>query len=152
MRTFVNLAAAALFVAAAPAGAQVLLADVDTTVPLAATLDNPCTAAAEAIVFQGTAALRQRVWLLPSGNLRLQLAESTSLNGAMPLSPATYTVSGGSERDLEFDPAGFSMLQFKKVQQAGVTDNFHSVLVMSFDPQSLQIQLGLEGACDNGMP
>jgi hypothetical protein len=152
MRNPRHLVAAALLAAAAPVSAQVLLADVATSVPLAAILDNPCTPEAEAIAFNGATALRQRVWLLPSGNLRLQLAESTSLSGSAPLSTAAYAVSGASEKDLEFDPVGFSILQFKKVQQDGVTDNFHSVLVMAFDPQSLKLDLNLEGACDNGMP
>jgi hypothetical protein len=152
MKNLRHLMAAALVAAAAPASAQVLLAEVSTNVPLAAVLDNPCTPEAEAIAFSGATALRQRVWLLPSGNLRLQLSESTTLNGSAALSAAAYAVSGASEKDLEFDPVGFSILQFKKVQQQGVTDNFHSVLVMAFDPQSLKLDLKLEGACDNGMP
>jgi hypothetical protein len=148
-----TLVAAAIFVAAQPVMGQVLLLDLNTSVPMAATLDNPCTAEPEAILFQGTTALQQRVWLLANGNLRLQFAENTALEGTTGLLGGTkYVVSGGSDKDLEFDPVGFSVLQFKKVTQDAVTDNFHSVLVLTFDPQNLKLDLKLEGACDNGMP
>jgi hypothetical protein len=149
------IAAAALLVAT-PAAAQVMLLDLTTSVPLAATFDNPCTVEPEVIVFQGSTDLSQRVWLLPDGNLRLQLAERTTLDGYKTATLlgqiAKYTVSAHSEKDLEFDPVGFSILQFKKVVREGANDNFHAVLVMAFDPQNLGLQLGLEAACDNGMP
>lgn len=146
-----------LLAAAGSVSGQTLLLDLNTNIPMAATLDNPCTAGPEAIVFQGATALNQRVWLLPDGNLRLQVAESTTLEGvdtlASPLLPANkYVVSGASENDLEFDPGAFSILTFKKVNWDGGIDNFHSVLVMAFDPQQLKLEVKLEGACDNGHP
>jgi hypothetical protein len=154
------LTAAAIVAAAAPAAGQTLLLDLNTTVPLAGTLDNPCTTTqVEAIAFTGSTNLSQRVWLLPNGNMRLQFAETTALEGldaaaVVPLggTPAKYTVSAAGAQDLEFAPLALDVLQFKKVARVGTDDNFHSVLVLSFDPQNLKLELKLEGACDNGMP
>jgi hypothetical protein len=148
------LAAAAL-VAAAPALGQTLLLDISTTVPLAAALDNPCTVAPEAIAFTGNTAISQRVWLMPDGKFRLQYAENTAMQGqqAGSLTPVTYAISGASERDLEVDPVAFEVLSFKKVSRtAGLDDNFYTVLVLSFDPQNLQLRASLESACDTGLP
>ena len=148
------LAAAAL-VAAAPVLGQTLLLDISTTLPLAAALDNPCTAAPEAIAFTGATALSQRVWLMPDGKFRLQYAENTAMQGEQPggLTPVTYGISGASERDLEIDPVAFEVLSFKKVSRtAGLDDNFHTVLVLAFDPQNLQLRASLESACDTGQP
>jgi hypothetical protein len=147
-------AAAAILLAAVPAAAHTLLLDVNLNVPLAATLDNPCTPQVEAIVFSGTTQLAQRVWLMPDGNLRLQVAENTSLEGLDPAAPLApkYSVAGSSMKDLEFNPEAFSIVLFKKVARLGSSDDFHSLLVMAFDPQNLNLQLGLEAACDNGMP
>lgn len=150
------MAAAGLITAALPAAAQTLLLDLNTNVPLAATLDNPCTPEVEAIAFSGMTQLMQRVWLMPTGTLRLQFAENTSLTGTDAVggllggAGKTYTVSGGGAKDYEFTPEGFAILRFKKV--GGTTDNFYSVLVMAFDPQNLGLQLGLEAACESGMP
>src|SRR5688500_19148537 len=109
--------AAAALLAATPAVAQVMLLDLTTSVPLAATFDNPCTVEPEVIVFQGSADLSQRVWLLADGNLRLQVAERTTLDGYKTgtlLGQVTkYTVAADSAKDLAFDPVGFSILQFK---------------------------------------
>lgn len=146
---------AASVLAAGSAAAQTLLLDLNTTVPMTSTLDNPCTAQAEAILFQGTTQLAQKVWALPSGNLRLQIAERTALEGVDTLnltSTAKYVVAGDKLYDLEFDPGAFSILGFKKVQRAGLVDNFHSVLVLAFDPQSLKLDVKLEPACDDGLP
>jgi hypothetical protein len=151
--------AAALLAGAAPVVAQTLLLDVAVTLPLAGVLDNPCTTATEAIAFTGSTNLQQRVWLMPDGRLRLQFSEATSLSGLNtlapfnPLAPAQpYTVSAPGQQDLEIDPFAIEILQFKKVARAGSDDNFHSVLVLAFDPQNLQLQAGLEAACDNGQP
>ncbi len=153
---FRALMAATILLAAAPASGQTLLLDVNTSVPLWATLDNPCTPEPEAILFQGSTELLQRVWLMPDGNLRLQVAENTALQGVDSLggllSGAKYAVAGASQKDLEFNPGAFSLLLFKKVARDGAADNFHSVLVLAFDPQNLHLQLGLEAACDNGQP
>jgi hypothetical protein len=154
LRTFT---AAALLAAAAPAAAQTLLLDVNLNLPLAATLDNPCTPQTELIAFTGSTALAQRVWLLPSGNLRLQFEETTSISGVDTLGGllgggARYSASGTSVQDIEFAPLSFSVLQYKPVTRTGAVDNFHSVLVLVFDPQNLRLQLKLEAACDNGMP
>lgn len=140
----------------APAAAQVLLLDVNTTVPLAAAMDNPCTPELEAIAFQGATELAQRVWLLPDGSFRLQVAERTAMQGvdtaASLLGTATkYALDAVGQRDLEFSPASLSLVMFKKVSHAAA-DNFHAALVMAFDPQRLQLQLGVEPACDNGQP
>jgi hypothetical protein len=151
-----SLTAAAVLAAAAPAMGQTLLLDVpDTVIPLAATLDNPCTLQPEAIVFKGSTTLAQRVWLMPDGNVRLQFAETTTMEGSdatagLLTAPVKYTVSGFGMQDLEFVPDQLSVLQYKKV--AGTSDDFHSVLVLDFDPQNLKLDLKLEGACDNGMP
>jgi hypothetical protein len=152
-----SLMAAAILAAAAPAAAQVLLLDANLNLPLVATLDNPCTPQPEAILFQGSTALAQRVWLLPNGNLRLQFDETTALNGVDTLggllgTPAKYAVSGTSTQDLEFAPLSFSVLRYKKVVREGTLDNFHSVLVLTFDPQNLRLQVNLEPACDDGLP
>ena len=153
------LALAALTAASLPAAGQTLLLDVNTTVPLAAVLDNPCTTQTEAIAFSGSAALQQRVYLMPDGRFRLQFAESTSLSGTDTLAalnplapPAPYTVASTGQQDIEVDPWDIEILQFKKVARAGADDNFHSILVLAFDPANLQFKLGLEAACDNGQP
>ena len=158
-KIFRMFVAAALLAGAVPALAQTLLLDVTATVPLAAVLDNPCTTATEAIAFTGSTNLQQRVWLMPDGRLRLQFVEATSMSGTNtlapfnPLSPPQpYTVSAPGQQDLEIDPFDLEILQFKKVSRAGADDNFHSVLVLAFNPQSLQLQVGLEAACDNGQP
>jgi hypothetical protein len=151
-----TLSAAALLAAAVPAVAQVLLLDVNLNLPLAAVLDNPCTTTrVEAIAMQGSTALAQRVWLMPDGNLRLQFNETTTMSGidtTALLNPTKYSVAGSSVQDLEFSPLSFSVLQFKKVEREGGADDFHSVLVLSFDPANLRLQVGIEPACDNGMP
>ena len=151
--------ASALLASAAPALAQTLLLDVATTLPLAGVLDNPCTTAPEAIAFSGSTNLQQRVWLMPDGRIRLQFAEATNLtgqNGLAPINPLTppapYTVAAAGQQDIEIDPFELEILQFKKVARAGADDNFHSVLVLTFDPQNLQLRVGLEAACDNGQP
>lgn len=155
-RVFFALASVA---AALPAAAQTLLLDATLTVPLAAVLDNPCTTVPEAIAFSGSANLKQRVYLMPDGRLRLQFAETTSMSGTNTLAPANplappapYTVSSAGEQDLEIDPFDIEILQFKKVARAGSDDNFHSILVLAFSPTNLQLQVGLEAACDNGQP
>lgn len=150
-----TLCAAATLAAAAPAAAQVLLLDVNLNLPLAAVLDNPCTTQVEAIAMEGSTALAQRVWLMPDGNLRLQFNETTTMSGldtAVLLTPTKYSAAGSSVQDIEFSPLSFSVLQFKKVEREGGADDFHSVLVLSFDPANLRLQLGIEPACDNGMP
>jgi hypothetical protein len=153
------LTAAAILAAPASAFGQVLLLDVTATVPMAGILDNPCTAQAEAIAFKGNTDLAQRVWLLPDGNIRLQFAEVTALEGldsaaatSLLAPPVKYAVAAGGHQDFEFEPGALSVLQFKKVVREGVDDNFHSVLVLDFDPNNLKLELKLEGACDNGMP
>lgn len=151
--------AAALLAGAAPVVAQTLLLDATATLPLAAVLDNPCTTTTEAIAFTGSTNLQQRVWLMPDGRLRLQFTEATNLsglNGLAPINPLVpsqpYTVSAPGQQDIEIDPLAIEILQFKKVVRAGSDDNFHSVLVLAFDPQNLQLRAGLEAACDNGQP
>jgi hypothetical protein len=153
------LALAALAAASLPATGQTLLLDVNTSVPLAAVLDNPCTSQAEAIAFSGSTALQQRVYLMPDGRFRLQFAESTTLSGTdtlvalNPLAPPVpYTVASTGQQDIEIDPWDIEILQFKKVARTGSDDNFHSILVLAFDPLNLRFQVGLEAACDNGQP
>lgn len=148
-----------LLSSALPATAQTLLLDVNASVPLAAVLDNPCTTRAEAIAFSGSTALHQRVYLMPDGRFRLQFSESTTLSGTDALAPlnplvppAPYTVSSVGQQDIEIDPWDIEILQFKKVARAGSDDNFHSILVLAFDPANLQFKVGLEAACDNGQP
>lgn len=158
MNTIVRaLAAAAAMGAAVPAVGQVLLLDLNTSVPLAAAMDNPCTAEVESIAFQGSTALAQKVWLMPQGTLRLQVAEQTSMQGvdtAATLlgSGAKYVVNAAGERDVEFDPMALGLVMFKKVMRDGANDQFHSLLVLDFDPQTLQLKVSLEAACDNGQP
>ena len=155
------LAAVALAVpllAPAPAHAQVTgtqLLNVKQKVPLAAVLDNPCTAAIEAISFSGTVDLTQEVWKLTNGNLRLIVAEATALKGTDTLLGAaspTYTVNAPSHFDAEFAAMALVVQAYKKVQSTGTADNFHVILSMSFDPKTLQLQLGLLPACDAGRP
>jgi hypothetical protein len=150
-------ATVAIAVAAIPAAAQTLLLDLSpTTIPLAATLDNPCTPQLEAIAFQGTTSFSQRVWLMPDGDIRLQFAENTALQGQNALAllgtPNKYVASGAAQQDFEFAPMGLSVLQYKKVTSDGLADNFHAVLVLDFDPQNLRLELKLEAQCDDGRP
>lgn len=150
------ITSAAALGAALPAAGQSLLLDLSTTVPLAATLDNPCTPQVETIAFQGSTSLAQRVWLMPDGNIRLQFAENTALEGQDPLAllgtANKYIAAGAGEQDFEFAPIGLSVLQYKKVTSDGLADNFHAVLVLDFDPQNLKFDLKLEAQCDDGRP
>lgn len=149
------LIAAAIGAVAAPAFGQVLLLSVENVnVPMASTLDNPCTAAAEAIAFAGTTNITQRVWLESDGRLRLQFYETTTLQGvdtlSSPLAPVSYAVASMGEQDVVFEPIALEVLQFKKVVRAGGADNFHSVLVIGIDPLNLRLNIKLEAACDDG--
>ena len=67
--------------AASPAAAQTQLLNITQDIPMAATMDNPCTVGIETIAFTGTTHLNQQVWLMPGGSTRLVIAESTSLTG-----------------------------------------------------------------------
>jgi hypothetical protein len=157
--------AAVTLAAAAPAAAndgmvpapledgEVQLLALDQTVPLAAVLDNPCTAAVEAVAFEGSTHLIQEIRQTPLG-LRLIIWERTFLQGTDTLllggSGPIYAVDAVSHPDVEFAPDSVSLYSHKKV--LGTDDNFHAVLVLDFHPSSLQIDLRLEGACDNGLP
>jgi hypothetical protein len=156
-RILFTFAAAAGLFGAVPAAAQTLLLDIDQSVPMALTMDNPCTPQAEAIAFQGTTQLAQRVWLMPNGKFRLQVSEQTALQGqdaAMLLGTSpTYAVSVGAIYDLEFIPDSVTIWDYQRVtKSAGTPDNFHSVLTIDFDPQTLKINLSLAPACDDGVP
>src|SRR5438270_2547445 len=135
--TRIAFALAAVLLSAIPAYAQILLIDLDQSVPMAATMDNPCSAQTEAIVFTGTTQLAQRVWLMPNGNLRLQIAEQTTMQGQdgailVGTSP-TYAVAGRNIYDLEFVPDSVTLWDYQKVtNSAGVNDNFHSVITLDF--------------------
>jgi hypothetical protein len=157
-RIFLALAAAAGLLGTVPALGQTLLVDLSLKVPLAAAMDNPCSAQVEAILLQGTADVQQRVWQMPDGKLRLQIMEQTALQGTDSavllgaVSP-TYSVSAGSIYDVEFVPDSITIWDYKKVgNSAGALDNFHSVLAIDFDPGSLKVNLSLAPACDNGLP
>lgn len=134
--------------------ANVLLLSLQQTVPLLATLDNPCTPASEAIAFTGATRLTEEVWQMASGNLRLILQEDTSIQGrdTLLLGGPRYAADGPSSIDLELAPGSVSVFSFKKVLTEAADDNFHTVLVMVFDPSTLNIQVGLAGACDSGQP
>lgn len=145
--------AAAFLIAASPAVGQVLLLDLHQAVPMASALDNPCTPELESILFVGATELKQQVWLLANGNLRMQVMEHTVMDGeipATPLAPAVkYAFFGSSGSDLEFASSlSLSLLSLKKVIREGGNDDFHSVLVMLFDPQSLKLDLRLEAVCE----
>jgi hypothetical protein len=149
------LSAVALL-AATPAGAQIPLLEVHQNIPMAAVLDNPCTGAAEAIAFQGTTQLSQKVWQLANGNLRLEITEHTAVQGentAVLLPPRPkYGFSGSGTTDVEFALSAISVMNYKKVVTEAADDNFHGVLELTFDPATLQLQVRLVGACANGQP
>ena len=149
----------AMILAAGSASAQTQLLVVDQAVPMAATLDNPCTAAIEAIAFTGTTNLHQEVWLMPGGTTRLVVAETTTLQGsdtALPLGTPgpTYSVAASQTVDAEFNPGAATLYNYKKVVSSDATasDNFYTVLVVDFDPNSLRLNLGLESSCGDGAP
>lgn len=140
---------------AQPAAAQVQVLGIDQNVPLAATLDNPCTSELEAIAFSGAVHLVQEVWLMPDSRLRLIVQEETRLHGenTAVLPPATsprYSVAGSSKSDVEFAPGAASLMSYKKVVNDVAEDNFHAVLVLAFDPTTYRLDLRLEGACSSG--
>jgi hypothetical protein len=162
------LALAAGLLAAAPAAGQLLppadplptgevsLLRVDQTLPLIGTVDNPCTAEVEAIAFDGDVRLVQEVWQLPDGNLRLLVSERTSLQGrnTLPLgeSGPRYAVDAAGTTDMEFAAQSLSVHNYKRVFSEGMNDNFHTVLVLAFDPSTLKLDLRLEGSCDSDAP
>jgi hypothetical protein len=157
-RIFPALAAAAGLLGSVPALGQTLLVDLTQSLPMASVMDNPCTVPVEAILLQGTTELQQRIWRMPNGKLRLQLAEQTILQGqdsAVPLGTVspTYKVSAGSVYDVEFIPESLTIWDYKQVRNGTPTPgNFHSVLAIQFDPASLKLNLSIAPACDDGLP
>lgn len=142
----------ALFVAGT-ASAQTQVLNVSQDVPLAATLDNPCTTTVEAIAFTGTTHIDQQVWLGPTGSLRLIVGESASLSGTDTLNAVspTYTASGTDSFDAEFAPGAVSIYDAKKVNNSsGAQDNFYVVVQLDFDPTSLKLTPTLTASC--GLP
>ena len=121
-------------------------------VPLVATLDNPCTGVAEAIAFTGAVELRQTVWKMPDGRLRLYLYERTAMHGKDTLAPdgPKYGFAGESEMDVEFAPGSATLMIHKKVANSRGDDDFHAMLLVAFDPASLRLDLRVEGVCGDG--
>jgi hypothetical protein len=141
--------------AAAPASAQTQLLSIQQDVPMAATLDNPCTTGPEAIAFTGTTHINQEVWLMPGGTTRLVVSESTNLSGQDTLlgtASPIYTATGCDFIDVEFNPGAATIHNYKQVINSATQDNFHVILVMDFDPNSLRLNLGLQSACSDGSP
>jgi hypothetical protein len=153
MKTLFVFLAALGWLGCAPALGQTLLGRINQAIPMVAALDNPCTAQREVIVFEGMTQVQQTVWLMADGNLRLQVAEQTTMQGKdtavlLGTSP-TYGFSGSSNMDAESAAASVSILNYKKVSRSsGTDDNFHSILVIDFDPATLQLNLRIEGACN----
>src|SRR6266511_3294842 len=130
--------------AATPASAQTQLLNISQDVPMAATLDNPCTAGPEAIAFTGTTHLNQEVWLMPGGTTRLIVSESTSLSGQdtlLGLESPIYSATGCDAVDVEFNPGAATLYNYKKVISSASQDNFHTILSLDFDPDSLRLNL-----------
>jgi hypothetical protein len=151
----VACAFALCLIAAIPAAAQVQLLNLQADVPIAVTLDNPCTAAPEAIAFTGTTHLNQQVWLMPGGTTRLAVSESTSIQGKNVLvlfgSP-TYTGSGADAVDAEFSPGAASIYNYKRVINSATQDTFYAIVQLDFDPASLRLNVSVTGSCDDGSP
>jgi len=146
---------ALLALAAIPASAQVKLLDIQQDVPLAATLDNPCTSAIEAIAFTGTTHLNQQVWMMPGGTTRLIVSESTNIQGIntlMPFGSPTYTGSGADSIDVEFNPGAASIYNAKKVINSASPDPFYAIVSLDFDPASLRMNIGVQSSCSDGSP
>ena len=144
--------------AATPAAAQTRVLNIEQLeVPLAVTLDNPCTAGIEAIAFTGKTLLNQEVWLMPEGRTRLVISESTTLQGTNTAvlfgtpSP-TYLASSSNDTDVEFYPGAASLYNYKKVNNSATPDNFYTILNLDFDPNSLRLNLSVSAACDDGSP
>jgi hypothetical protein len=152
---FATVAALCFFAAAPTASAQTQLLNVSVDVPLAATLDNPCTTALEAIAFTGTTHIDQQVWLMPGGTTRLVLGENTSISGKDilrgPLSP-NYSAASADLTDVEFNPGAATLYNYKKVINSAGQDNFHVIVAFSSDANSLQLTPALQVACDDGSP
>ena len=155
---FIALALIVMSIGAVPASAQnaeggTMLLNVDQDVPLAATLDNPCTSTLEAIVFTGTMHLSQQVYSMPSGTTRLAVAESLNLTGTdttpLLVSP-TYTAGGSNNVDVEFWPGSASLYNYHQVTSTATQDNFHVVVNLDFDPLSLKLSASLGAACSDG--
>jgi hypothetical protein len=141
--------------AAAPASAQMQLLNIQQDVPMAATLDNPCTAGTEAIAFTGTTHVNQQVWSMPGGSIRLILGEVTTLSGTdilLGVASPLYTAGGGNETDAEFNPGAASIYNYKQVISSASQDNFHTIVTFDFDPNSLCLNLSLQGSCSDGSP
>jgi hypothetical protein len=156
-----NLTLALTFVvalfAAGSASAQTQLLNVDQELPLAAVLDNPCTAAVEAISFTGKTQMHQEVWLMPGDKPRIVLDESTTLQGTDTAvlfgeASATYVASSSNSLDLEFFPGPATLMNFKKVNNTASPDDFHVILTLDFDPLSLKLTPSLAVACNDGSP
>ena len=153
--TLLTVTLALSLFAAAPVSAQTQLLSIQQDVPMAATLDNPCTAGPEAIAFTGTTHINQEVWLMPGGTTRLIVSESTSLSVTdtlLGLASPIYTATGCDEIDAEFNPGAASIYNYKKVINSATQDNFHAIVALDFDPNSLRLNLSLQGACSDGSP
>jgi hypothetical protein len=148
-----TLAVAFALFAVTPASAQTQLLQLEQDVPLAAVVDNPCTSGPETIAFTGTAHITQEVWLMPGGTTRLVVSESSSLTGKdllLGLLSPTYSSSGADFVDAEFNPGAATIYNYKKVVSSTGQDNFHTIIAVDFDPQSLRLNLGVQAACDDG--
>jgi hypothetical protein len=115
---------------------------------ISSTLDNPCTAAREAIAFTGGMRLKQQAWTTTDGRYRVLLHETTSIQGKDAAGNLTYA-SGSSTSDIVYQPTLFTLLIFKKMN---TPDQFHAVFVLDIDPVTGLITVKLEAACDNGLP
>ena len=140
-----------------PASAQVQLLNIHQDVPVAATLDNPCTSAIEAIAFTGTTHLDQQVWLMPGGTTRLAVADSTLIQGTDALVPPligspTYTGSGSDAVDAEFNPGAATIYNYKQVTNSANSGVFYVIVQVDFDPGTLQLNVSLSASCDDGSP
>jgi len=148
---------AALF--AAPAQSQVLLLNTEQSVPLVAVLDNPCTPSVEAIAFSGGVTLTEKVWQMPSGNIRLVITSRSAATGqstaaVLPGAPnPTYAFGGKGHIDAEFASRSFEMLSYHKVTSStGANDNFHAVVALAFDPGTLKLSASVETDCASAVP
>jgi hypothetical protein len=155
--TTLIFALAFVLVGVGSASAQTQLLKIEQDIPLAATLNNPCTAANELITFTGWTHLNQEVWLMPGGTTRLVVSDSTTLQGKDSLLPLisspTYSASGTDSVDVEFSPGAASIYNYKKVvSSSGSQDNFYTVVALDFDPASLRINVSVTAECADGSP
>ena len=102
-------------------------------------VDNPCTPVQDWLWVDYEAYVNG--WQEKAGVDRYLFDESTTMGGM-------YSASGSSLSDVGYS-ARFTVRKYHKVN---ISDQFHVVTVITFNPSTHSTTMTMETACGNGMP